>query len=58
MQYHVAVINNSFRLRVRESIDEAMKDAQAFSKNNFKIVGLTHQQAQPLLEAELRIIRS
>ena len=57
MQYHVAVIQNSFRLRVRQSIDEALKDATAFGKD-FKIVGLTKAQAEPMLQAELRMIRS
>lgn len=57
MQYHVAVISNSFRLRVRTSIEDAMKDAQAFSKD-FKIVGLTREQAEPMLRAELRTLRS
>lgn len=58
MQYHIAIISNSFRLRVRTSIEEAMKDAQAFSKDNFKIVGLTREQAEPMLQAELRTLRS
>lgn len=58
MQYHIVVINNSFRLRVRTSIEDAMKDAEAFGRARAKIIGLTREQAEPLLQAELRMLRS
>lgn len=58
MQYHVAVVNNSFRLLVRDSVADAMKDAAAFAKQQVKIVGLTREQALRLREADLRTIRS